>query len=82
MLNLITHISPPRTAMKVFKMLPEGTQCELINRAIYMAPAPLISHQKHVGNLPGQFYNLSKNYLLQKVSLHKLCSSMYSHYKI
>ena len=39
-------ISPPRTIMEVFKMLPEGTRVELINETLYMSPAPKTNHQK------------------------------------
>ncbi len=37
--------SPPRTAMEVFEMLPEGTLAEVINNVIYMSPAPSFEHQ-------------------------------------
>lgn len=39
-------ISPPRTIMEVYKMLPEGTLAELINGHIYMSPAPSNKHQR------------------------------------
>ncbi len=51
-----TYIVPPRTTMDVFKMLPEGTRCELINSIIYITPAPLVNHQSIVGTLAGLFY--------------------------
>jgi len=35
----------PRTAMEVFKMLPEGTLCEVIDNVLYMSPAPTPNHQ-------------------------------------
>ena len=31
-------ISPPRTIMQVFKMLPEGTRAEVIDNTLYMSP--------------------------------------------
>jgi len=37
--------SPPRTIMEVYKSLPEGTLAELIDKVIYMSPAPLYKHQ-------------------------------------
>lgn len=37
---------PPRTAMEVFELLPEGTLCEVIENQLYMAPPPNDSHQK------------------------------------
>lgn len=36
---------PPRTALEVFEMLPEGTLAEVINNTIYMSPAPNFYHQ-------------------------------------
>ncbi len=49
---------PPRTTMEVFKMLPEGTRCELIDNTLYMSPAPSSAHQKIIHKLNGQFYIL------------------------
>lgn len=37
---------PPRTAMEVFNMLPEGTLCEVIENQLYMAPPPNEPHQR------------------------------------
>ncbi|MCI0750741.1 MAG: Uma2 family endonuclease [Flammeovirgaceae bacterium] len=39
-------ISPPRTIMEVYKMLPEGTLAEVINGTLYMSPAPSTEHQR------------------------------------
>jgi Uma2 family endonuclease len=36
---------PPRTAMEVFEMLPEGTLAEVIDNTIYMPPSPDFWHQ-------------------------------------
>jgi Uma2 family endonuclease len=36
---------PPKTAMEVFKILPQGTLCEVINGVLYMSPSPLTKHQ-------------------------------------
>jgi Uma2 family endonuclease len=50
-MNLVkntTHQLPPRTAMEVFEMLPEGTLAEVINNTIYMSPAPSYQHQRIV----------------------------------
>lgn len=41
----LTVDRPPRTAMEVFKILPEGTLCEVIENQLYMPPAPDDSHQ-------------------------------------
>jgi len=43
--------SPPRTAMEVYEMLPEGTLAEVINNVLYMSPAPSFEHQDLLGDL-------------------------------
>jgi Uma2 family endonuclease len=53
-MNLVkhtTHQLPPRTAMEVFEMLPEGTLAEVIDNTIYMSPAPSYQHQRVVTKL-------------------------------
>lgn len=42
---------PPRTAMEVYEMLPEGTLAEVINNTLYMSPAPNIQHQRLLSRL-------------------------------
>jgi len=37
---------PPRTALEVYELLPEGTLAEVIDNTIYMAPAPETLHQR------------------------------------
>lgn len=44
-------LSPPRTIMEVFKMLPEGTLAELINGQLYMSPTPTNLHQRIIRKL-------------------------------
>lgn len=39
----------PKTALDVFKLLPEGTLCEVIDNVLYMSPAPKYSHQRLLG---------------------------------
>lgn len=59
---------PPRTAMEVFEMLPEGTLAEVINNVLYMSPAPTYEHQYLLGNLfVGLSVFISKNNLGQCV---------------
>ncbi len=41
----------PKTALDVFRMLPEGTLCEVINNTLYMSPAPNFYHQDIVSLL-------------------------------
>ncbi len=43
--------SPPRTAIEVFELLPEGTLAEVINNVLYMPPSPSVTHQKLLSNL-------------------------------
>ena len=43
--------TPPRTAMEVFKILPEGTLCEVINGQLFMSPSPFTQHQMIVMEL-------------------------------
>lgn len=50
-------ISPPKTILDVFRMLPEGTRADLINGRLYMSPAPTLGHQNVIFTLVGQFYN-------------------------
>lgn len=38
----------PKTALEVFRLLPEGTLCEVINNVLYMSPAPTYDHQRLV----------------------------------
>lgn len=52
------YISPPRTIMEVYKMLPEGTLAELIDGNIYMSPSPLSRHQIVLNKLNVQLYSL------------------------
>jgi hypothetical protein len=36
----------PRTAMDVFRVLPEGTRCELIENVSYMLPERTHRHER------------------------------------
>ena len=45
------YITPPRTAMEVFEMLPEGTLAEVINNKLYMSPSPSFNHQEILSDL-------------------------------
>ena len=54
--------NPPRTAMDVFKMLPEGTLAEVINNQLFMAASPFSRHQRVSVVLENGFFNwLQKN---------------------
>jgi len=39
----------PKTALDVFRMLPEGTLCEVIDNVLYRSLAPKYTHQRLVG---------------------------------
>ena len=41
----------PETAVDVFKLLPEGVYCQVINNVIYMSPAPHFEHQVIISNI-------------------------------
>jgi Uma2 family endonuclease len=60
----------PRTALEVFKMLPEGTLCEVIDNVLYMSPAPTPNHQDVLGDI----FSLLKLYTKQN-TLGKTYSS-------
>jgi Uma2 family endonuclease len=47
----------PKNAMEVFKILPEGTLCEVINGVLYTSPSTLTEHQRIVSKLTSIFYN-------------------------
>ncbi len=36
----------PKTALDVFRLLPEGTLCDVIDNVLYMSPAPKYTHQR------------------------------------
>lgn len=38
----------PKTALDVFRLLPEGTLCEVIDNVLYMSPTPKYTHQRLV----------------------------------
>jgi len=49
-------ISPPRTVMEVFRMLPEGTLAEVIENTLYLSPTPIKEHQRILLKLSTQLY--------------------------
>lgn len=56
---MITVENPPRTGMELFKILPEGTLCELINNTIYMSPSPNTKHQRILIGLAAKLLNFA-----------------------
>jgi len=47
----------PKTALDVFRLLPEGTLCEVIDNVLYMSPAPKYNHQNLLGLLSRRIGN-------------------------
>jgi hypothetical protein len=46
MKNNSKMLSPPRTAIEVFNLLPEGTLSEVVDNILYMSPAASHEHQR------------------------------------
>src|SRR5215217_4595203 len=59
--------TPPRTAMKVFKILPEGTLCEVINGQLFISPSPFTKHQMIVTDLSTEI-----NYYCKKLKIARV----------
>lgn len=53
-------ISSPRKAVELFRMLPEGVLCEVIENTIYMSPAASFTHQIVKGSIMAKFLALAK----------------------
>jgi Uma2 family endonuclease len=58
--------APPRSAIEILEMLPEGTLAEMINNTIYMAPAPSFRHQGVLSSLHTEINVFVKNNKLGK----------------
>jgi Uma2 family endonuclease len=43
-MNTLSKI--PSTALDVFRLLPQGTRCEVLNNTLYMSPSPFYKHQQ------------------------------------
>jgi len=56
-----TMVRPPRTGMEAFKLMPEGTYCQLINDVLIMSPAPTTQHAR----IQGKIYSMINNHVLQ-----------------
>ena len=57
-----TYQQPPRTALEVYEMLPEGTLAEVINNILYMSPAPTLEHQRLLSKL----HTIMNSYVIEK----------------
>lgn len=47
---------PPRTAVEVYSLLPEGTRCEVVENQLYMRPAPIRKHQRISGIIQSKLF--------------------------
>ncbi len=54
---MLSVLRPPRTIYQVWKSLPEGTLCQIINNNLVMTPAPLNSHQVVIMKVCNVLYN-------------------------
>jgi Uma2 family endonuclease len=66
--NVISEI--PSTAVEVYRMLPEGTRCEVIFNELIMSPSPTPIHQLLLSDLHAMLY-----YFLKSAKLGKVISS-------
>ena len=77
-----TMLHPPRTALELYKILPEGTRCQLIHNHIIMSPSAKWKHQDLVGCIFLKIGNLFKkescwrsHYLMWMfIWMKKMCS--------
>jgi Uma2 family endonuclease len=56
----------PETAVDVFKLLPEGILCQVIDNTIYMSPAPSFEHQDVISEIAMQLRTYTSKYKLGK----------------
>jgi Uma2 family endonuclease len=57
----------PKTALDVFRLLPEGTLCEVIDNILYMSPAPKYTHQRLVLLLARKLSNHVEAYKIGEI---------------
>jgi Uma2 family endonuclease len=57
----------PRTAVDIYRMLPEGTRCEVIFNELIMSPAPTPQHQLLLSDLHALLYMFLKDAGLGKI---------------
>lgn len=63
---------PPRTAMEVFKILPEGTLAEVIDNQIYMAASPFYKHQQLIKTIVRKLSELIEDKGIGEICLSPL----------
>lgn len=57
----------PSTALEIYRMLPEGTRCEVIFNELIMSPSPTTLHQLLLSDIHAALYNFLKDKGLAKV---------------
>lgn len=71
--NVISEI--PSTAVEVYRMLPEGTRCEVIFNELIMAPSPSLEHQSLSIQLTALLFQF-----LNENPVGKLCAAPFDVY--
>lgn len=67
MTTTLTH--PPKTMLEVWKSLPEGTLCQLINNKLIMSPAPKELHQAVLNRINVGIFNFSEKTKIGEVRI-------------
>lgn len=64
-----SQLHTPRTAVEVFKLLPEGVHCQVIDNTIFISPSPSFEHQDIVAELTSQIRAVTnKTWLGKRIS--------------
>ena len=64
---MLSALRPPRTIYQVWKSLPEGTLCQIINNTLVIAPAPLDAHQSVLNDI-----NIELSLFVRKKNIGKV----------
>ncbi|MEO6288351.1 MAG: Uma2 family endonuclease [Ginsengibacter sp.] len=67
-----TLIHPPKSMLEVWKSLPEGTLCQLINNNLFTSPAPIIIHQEVLNEINIEMSLYLRNHPIGKVRISPL----------
>src|ERR1700744_4298109 len=65
--NFISEI--PSNAVEIYRMLPEGTRCEVIFNTLIMSPSPSSSHQLILSDLHAAIYFFLREKNIGKVMI-------------
>ncbi len=64
-----TLIHPAKTLLEVWKSLPEGTLCQLINDKLIISPAPKEIHQAVLNQINVQIFNIARKNKIGEVRI-------------